>query len=326
MTRPPEIVARPTRPSRRRDRLPAHPRHRRRDDRRHRAAGRAARARLGPARLDRGSARRLGGQSGGVARLVWRRASISSPASARPTSKARQRASKRSASRRISSAIERMRPGGSSRSSTRTANAASSPIAAPTKRSKPRDIPDALIEGAALIHLSGYSFFAPSPRAAVLDVDAARGSQAHQRRSGVGGILARGRGGQISRLDARRGDPVPQRRGSGNSRRLRRSRNPMRATCRALSAGRHQARRGRRRGGCRRAALAGRTRRRSRRSTRPARATPSSPPFLASGFPARTSSPRSSAPPPPARRRRQASAEGRSGRAFAPTDRSNRFF
>ncbi|HSU99851.1 MAG TPA: PfkB family carbohydrate kinase [Roseiarcus sp.] len=33
-----------------------------------------------------------------------------------------------------------------------------------------RDIPDGLIEGAALIHLSGYSFFAPSPRAAVLDV------------------------------------------------------------------------------------------------------------------------------------------------------------
>jgi sugar/nucleoside kinase (ribokinase family) len=32
------------------------------------------------------------------------------------------------------------------------------------------DIPDALIEGAALIHLSGYSFFAPSPRAAIIDV------------------------------------------------------------------------------------------------------------------------------------------------------------
>ncbi len=32
------------------------------------------------------------------------------------------------------------------------------------------DIPDALIEGAAYIHLSGYSFFAPSPRAAALDV------------------------------------------------------------------------------------------------------------------------------------------------------------
>lgn len=31
------------------------------------------------------------------------------------------------------------------------------------------DIADTLIEGAALIHLSGYSFFAPSPRAAVLD-------------------------------------------------------------------------------------------------------------------------------------------------------------
>jgi sugar/nucleoside kinase (ribokinase family) len=33
-----------------------------------------------------------------------------------------------------------------------------------------RDIPDTLIEGAELIHLSGYSFFAPSPRRAVLDV------------------------------------------------------------------------------------------------------------------------------------------------------------
>jgi sugar/nucleoside kinase (ribokinase family) len=32
------------------------------------------------------------------------------------------------------------------------------------------DIPDALIAGAGLVHLSGYSFFAPSPRAAVLDV------------------------------------------------------------------------------------------------------------------------------------------------------------
>jgi sugar/nucleoside kinase (ribokinase family) len=32
------------------------------------------------------------------------------------------------------------------------------------------DIPDALIAGAALVHLSGYSFFAPGPRAAVLDV------------------------------------------------------------------------------------------------------------------------------------------------------------
>ena len=32
------------------------------------------------------------------------------------------------------------------------------------------DIPDALIAGAALIHLSGYCFFAPAPRAAVIDV------------------------------------------------------------------------------------------------------------------------------------------------------------
>jgi sugar/nucleoside kinase (ribokinase family) len=34
---------------------------------------------------------------------------------------------------------------------------------------KAGDIPEALIAGAAHIHLSGYSFFAPSPRAAVLD-------------------------------------------------------------------------------------------------------------------------------------------------------------
>ena len=34
----------------------------------------------------------------------------------------------------------------------------------------PADIPDALIEGASHIHLSGYSFFAPAPREAALDV------------------------------------------------------------------------------------------------------------------------------------------------------------
>jgi sugar/nucleoside kinase (ribokinase family) len=34
----------------------------------------------------------------------------------------------------------------------------------------PADIPDALIARASMVHLSGYSFFAPSPRAAVLDV------------------------------------------------------------------------------------------------------------------------------------------------------------
>src|ERR1700728_4122132 len=40
------------------------------------------------------------------------------------------------------------------------------------------DISDSLIEGAALIHLSGYSFFAPSPRAAVLDVMRRAGDKA----------------------------------------------------------------------------------------------------------------------------------------------------
>ena len=74
------------------------------------------------------------------------------------------------ASRRGSPATPSGRPGGSSRSSTQAANAASSPIAAPTTRFEAGDIPDALIAGAAMIHLSGYSFFAPGPRAAVLDV------------------------------------------------------------------------------------------------------------------------------------------------------------
>ena len=33
-----------------------------------------------------------------------------------------------------------------------------------------RDLPDALVEGAAMIHLSGYSFFAPGPREAVMSL------------------------------------------------------------------------------------------------------------------------------------------------------------
>ena len=33
-----------------------------------------------------------------------------------------------------------------------------------------RDFPDALVEGAAMIHLSGYSFFAPGPREAVMSL------------------------------------------------------------------------------------------------------------------------------------------------------------
>ncbi len=38
------------------------------------------------------------------------------------------------------------------------------------ERLEARDVPGALIESATLVHLSGYSFFAPSPRAAVRDV------------------------------------------------------------------------------------------------------------------------------------------------------------
>jgi sugar/nucleoside kinase (ribokinase family) len=40
------------------------------------------------------------------------------------------------------------------------------------------DIPDALITGAAHIHLSGYSFFAPGPRAAMLDLMRRAGAKA----------------------------------------------------------------------------------------------------------------------------------------------------
>ena len=50
------------------------------------------------------------------------------------------------------------------------ASAASTPTAAANEALSAADIPDALIAGASLIHLSGYSFFAPSPREAALDV------------------------------------------------------------------------------------------------------------------------------------------------------------
>ncbi len=89
-------------------------------------------------------------------------------------------------------------------------------------------------------------------------------------------------------MDARRDNPVPQRRGSRDSRGLGRSRNSMRATCRpatrwsSSSAARPAPR-------PRKARDAGvSTLRRSRRSTPPARATPSSPPFSPRGCPART--------------------------------------
>ncbi|HXZ17762.1 MAG TPA: PfkB family carbohydrate kinase, partial [Roseiarcus sp.] len=41
----------------------------------------------------------------------------------------------------------------------------------------PADVPDAVVAGATYIHLSGYSFFAASPRAAVLDVMAHAGGR-----------------------------------------------------------------------------------------------------------------------------------------------------
>ena len=74
--------------------------------------------------------------------------------------------------------------------------------------------------------------------------DPARGKKAGQRRSRVGRIPARGRSAELSQLDAGGGDPVPQRRGSGNSRRLGRSRSPVRAARGAFPARRRRARRG----------------------------------------------------------------------------------
>ena len=61
------------------------------------------------------------------------------------------------------------------------------------------DIPDALIAGAAQIHLSGYSFFAPCPRAAVRESMRRAGADPRQRRSRVlGRIPARGRARGLS--------------------------------------------------------------------------------------------------------------------------------
>ena len=96
--------------------------------------------------------------------------SISSPGSARPTSRARRRGSRAMGvtpwlagdaeleTGRLIALIDA--DGERSFFTDRGANEAL----------EAGDIPDALIAGAALIHLSGYSFFAPSPRAAVLDV------------------------------------------------------------------------------------------------------------------------------------------------------------
>ena len=188
-----------------------------------------------------------------------------------------------------------------------------------------RDIPDALIEGAALIHLSGYSFFAPSPRAAVLDVMRRAGdkpisvdpaSAEFLREVGADNFLAWTQGAAIlfpneeeAAILAGSDDPETQ--------------------CARLAA--HYPLVVVKRGAAGAEAAAGEragvsTRRRSRRSTPPARATRSSPPFLPHGFPARTSSPRSSAPQQPAPPLRQASAGDRRRRAFIPTDRYDRFF
>ena len=118
------------------------------------------------------------------------------------------------------------------------------------------DIPDALIARASMIHLSGYSFFAPSPRAAVRDV---------MRRAGGKPISVDPASAEFLRevgperfLEWTRGAAIlfPNAGGSGDAQRLGRPRDPMCAPGRALSPRRRQARRVRLRGGGRRAALA----------------------------------------------------------------------
>ena len=112
---------------------------------------------------------------------------------------------------------------------------------------------------------------------------APRRRDAGQRRSGLGGILARGRAGKLSRMDAGRGDPVPQRRRGGDVWPARTTRRPnARGSPRAIrssssSAARPAARRRRARG------AGGSKAPRVEAIDTPAPATPSSPRFSPRG-------------------------------------------
>ena len=172
------------------------------------------------------------------------------------------------------------------------------------------DIPDALIESATLIHLSGYSFFASLPRAAVLDVMRRAGgkpisvdpaSAEFLREVGADKFLAWTRGATSLFPNEEEAAILA---GSDNPEtqcvRLA-ARYPLVVIKRGAAGAKWQ-----------RARAAGASMlQRSRRSTRPAQGTPSSPPFLATDFLARTFSPRLSAPQQPAPPLRQASAGGR---------------
>ena len=188
-----------------------------------------------------------------------------------------------------------------------------------------RDIPDALIEGAALIHLSGYSFFAPSPRAAVLDVMRRAGdkpisvdpaSTEFLREVGADNFLAWTRGASIlfpneeeAAILAGSTDPETQ--------------------CARLAT--HYPLVVIKRGPAGAEAAAGVERWRVNAPKieaidTTARATPSSPPFSRRGCRARTSLPHSSAPPQPAPPLQQSSAGGRKRQAFIPADSYDHFF
>ena len=175
-----------------------HPPHRRRDDRRHRAPRGAAGARIGPARRDRDS-------SPADRRPIRRRgsplsasASISSRASAQPTSGPKPPDSSTSGVRPILPATRSVRPAGSSRSIDPNGERSFFTDRGANEALSAADIPDALI--ARRLDDPSVRLFVlrPLPARGRARRHAPRGRKAGQRRPGLGRIFARGRAGAIS--------------------------------------------------------------------------------------------------------------------------------
>ena len=217
------------------------PRDRRRDERRHRPPGGAAGARLRPARRDHGRAGRLGGQSGGVARVIWASRSISWRGSAQRTSRRNRPGFGRPAFRPTSPPIPTIQTGRlvamidpDGERSFLTDRGANDALCAD-------DIPDALIAGASHIHISGYSLFAASPRAAILDVMRRAGETPVSIDPASAGFLREVGPEEFPRLDEGRCDALSQRGRGGGPLRRERPGASVRAPRRALSSRRHQA-------------------------------------------------------------------------------------
>ena len=196
--------------------LSPHPPRRRRDDRRDRLPRGAARARLRPA----GERSRFEPGGSAANQAAWLAAfGVAVDFVARvgaadlEAEAARLRAGRRHAASRRRPASGR--PAGSSRSSTRAASAASSPTGAPTRRFRRRH--SRRVDRGRVAHPPLRLFLLrPLPARRGARRHAPRRRDAGQRRSRLGGIPARGGRGKLSRLDARRGDALPQRgRGGG---------------------------------------------------------------------------------------------------------------